>query len=118
MESIVIVLTTAPDTESAITLADGMLSSRLAACVTRLPTATSHYWWAGKIETAQEQLLLIKTAGDRVDALKTYIQTHHPYDTPEFLCVAADSGLAAYLQWVRQETLPQPSQAQDQSSSS
>ena len=118
MEQIVIVLTTTPDSESAKTLADGMLSSRLAACVTRLPAATSHYWWGGKIETAQEELLLIKTAGDRVEALKEYLQTHHPYETPEFLCINADSGLASYLQWVRQETLPQPSQKQVQSSSS
>jgi periplasmic divalent cation tolerance protein len=118
MEQIVIVLTTAPDAESAKTLADGMLLSRLAACVTRLPGATSQYWWAGKIETAQEELLLIKTANDRLEDLKTYIQTHHPYETPECLCVAADSGLAAYLQWVRQETLPQPTRTPDQSSSS
>jgi periplasmic divalent cation tolerance protein len=119
MESIVIVLTTVPDAESAKTLADSILRARLAACVTRLPGAQSRYWWQERIEEAQEELLLIKTTDDLTQALQAHIRAHHPYETPECLCLGVASGLPEYLQWVRQETTPHPTADRtDQSSSS
>ena len=119
MEAVVIVLTTLPDAESAKTLADSILRARLAACVTRLPGAQSRYWWQDRIEEAQEELLLIKTTDDRTKALQAHIRAHHPYETPECLCLGVASGLPEYLQWVRQETTPHPTASStDQSSSS
>ena len=52
-----IVLTTTPTSEEAESLANGLVESRLAACVQILPKMTSVYEWQGKIEKADEEYL-------------------------------------------------------------
>ncbi len=65
-----IVLTTAASGDEARTLARTLVEERLAACATIIPTVESIYRWEGKVETAVETLLLIKTAVGQVDALE------------------------------------------------
>jgi uncharacterized protein involved in tolerance to divalent cations len=36
--------------------------------------------------------------------VQTFVSEHHPYDLPEFLVVAVDSGDPAYLAWVAAES--------------
>ena len=50
--------------------------------------------------------MIIKTTEDRTEALKGFVQTHHPYDTPELIVVPISAGLDAYLAWVKKETRP------------
>lgn len=104
MNHVILCLTTAPDAITAKSLSEGLLNARLAACVSTLPGAESMYWWEGKLETSAEFVLLIKTTADLIDQLKAFITTHHPYDTPELLCLPIAAGLEKYLQWVQQET--------------
>ena len=98
-------LTTCPDPESARHIADALVEERLAACVNVLPGVHSTYRWQGKVERADELLLLIKTTRVRLPALQERIKTLHPYELPEVLAVEA-GGLPAYLQWVASETTP------------
>jgi periplasmic divalent cation tolerance protein len=104
MKSVMLCLTTAPDAATAKSLSTGLLNARLAACVTTLPGAESMYWWEGKLEASVEFVLLIKTTADLTDPLKQFITAHHPYDTPELLCLPIADGLEKYLKWVQQET--------------
>ena len=101
MTGITLALTTAPDASSAAQLARGLVEGKLAACVTQLPGAQSLYWWEGKIESATEILLLIKTTEEKVEEIKTFLISHHPYDTPELICLPVAAGLEKYLSWVR-----------------
>ena len=57
-----IVLVTAPESKTARALAKAALEARLAACVNLVPKIESWFWWQGKIDTAAEALLLIKTS--------------------------------------------------------
>ena len=41
----------------------------------------SIYAWEGKIEQAEEVLMIIKTQSSRYTALEEHIRMHHPYDT-------------------------------------
>lgn len=95
-----IVLCTCPDSESASRLAQGLVENRLAACVNQLPGLTSVYPWQGKIETAGEVLLIIKTRADRFLDLQAYIQANHPYELPEIVAVCVEQGSKAYLDWI------------------
>lgn len=104
MNSVMLCLTTAPDAATAKSLAEGFLNARLAACVSTLPGAESMYWWEGKLETSAEFVLMIKTTADLIAQLKEFITAHHPYDTPELLCLPIADGLEKYLKWVHQET--------------
>lgn len=105
-QAVVLCLTTAPDDSIGRRISSGLLEQRLAACVSMLPAMQSMYWWEGKIETAAECLLLIKTTSQQIPAIKEFLHQHHPYDTPELLCFAASDGLENYLNWVRKEIRP------------
>ncbi len=100
----VLVVVTAPDRQTAEALATKLLEQRLAACVNILPGLRSHYWWQGKIEAAEEVLMLVKARRRDVAALTEAVQDSHPYDVPEVIALEIVEGSAAYLDWVEAET--------------
>ncbi|GAB2507143.1 hypothetical protein GCM10027188_07810 [Lysobacter humi (ex Lee et al. 2017)] len=91
---------TCPDAQVADRIATALVDARLAACVQQLPALRSTYRWEGRVEQAQEVLLLIKTATDRLDAVIASVRALHPYELPELLAVEACGGLPEYLDWV------------------
>lgn len=95
-----LILCTCPDPASAQTIAEALIGRNLAACVNILPGLTSVYRWQDNIETAQEQLLLIKTRRDRYHELEAAIRQNHPYELPEIIAVSVERGLPEYLQWI------------------
>jgi periplasmic divalent cation tolerance protein len=99
-----IVLTTCSDAVAAATLAEALVEQRLAACVNAIEGVTSTYRWNGKIESGTETMLVIKTTQRRYQALEDYIRAHSGYELPEIVAVRPERGLAAYLDWVRDET--------------
>jgi len=104
-------LTTVETAEAASQLAQALVERRLAACVTVIPGAVSHFRWQGKIETAGECLLLIKTEDDRVEALLDELPALHPYEVPEGIALPVDRALGPYAEWVRDETRPSSREA-------
>lgn len=101
---VLIAYSTCPDAASAAGIARALVDERLAACVTQLPGARSTYRWQGRVEQADEVLLLIKTTTDRLAALTARLRALHPYELPELVAVEARAGLPAYLDWVCAET--------------
>lgn len=95
---------TCPDEASAARIADALVEARLAACVSQLTGLRSVYRWQGEIERADEVLLVIKTTPDRLDALTELVRALHPYELPELLAFEVAGGLAAYLDWVAEQT--------------
>ncbi|WP_374703668.1 divalent-cation tolerance protein CutA [Burkholderia sp. WAC0059] len=96
-------LTTVPDADTADKLASAALAARVAACVTQLGSVHSQYHWKGTVEAADEIQLLFKTSAARAAELERFIETHHPYETPELLSWQV-SASASYGQWVNAET--------------
>lgn len=97
-----LVVSTAPELGVARELAQALVQERLAACVSLVPGLESTYRWEGKIETAQEILLLIKTPEEKLEALLARLPELHPYQVPEALVLPVETGLEAYLAWVRE----------------
>jgi periplasmic divalent cation tolerance protein len=104
-----VVLMTAPDRATAEALAERVVGERLAAGASLVPGLTSIYWWEGRVQRAEEVLLLLKTQADRVPALIARAAELHPYDVPEVLALPVDAGFGPYLDWVRAECLPRGS---------
>lgn len=96
-----LVLTTCPDTAAAERIAHALVSERLASCVNILPIAKSIYLWKGKVETAAEQLLVIKSMARAYRAIQKRILELHPYELPEVLAVPVADGCPDYLAWLR-----------------
>lgn len=99
---------TCPDHPTALTLAEPLVSERLAACVSLLPGITSVYRWEGEIHRDAEVLLMIKTTLDCVEPLTERLRQLHPYEVPEIIAVPITEGLADYLSWITTCTLAQP----------
>ena len=95
-----IVFTTTQSTDEAESLANGLVESRLAACVQILPKMISIYAWEDKVEKADEHLLVIKTIDEKYEAVEKYILDHHSYDTPEIVAIDAEKVSAGYLKWL------------------
>lgn len=104
MSDILLVLTNLPDVPSAQRLARQLIEAHAAACVNQLAPCTSTYRWQGKIESASEVPLLIKTTRSAYPLLETLIREAHPYELPEIIAVPVEAGLPAYLGWVNNET--------------
>ncbi|MCI0342146.1 MAG: divalent-cation tolerance protein CutA [Planctomycetales bacterium] len=100
---VTLVLTTAPDRETAEGLARAAVEERLAACGTVLPGAVSIYRWEGKIASENEVVLLLKTTRQRAGDLIRALKARHPYKVPEFLAVPVSDGWPPYLEWVAGE---------------
>jgi periplasmic divalent cation tolerance protein len=99
-----LVLSTAPDEDTAARLAHAILDARCAACVNLLPGLRSIYRWKGAVEEAREVQLLIKTRATRFADVERVLRAHHPYETPEIIALPIDAGSADYLAWLAAET--------------
>ena len=96
----VIVLVTAPDLKVARILARAALAEKLIACANLVPKMESHYRWEGKIESATEVLMILKTRKSALKALEKLVLSRHPYETPEFLVLPLTAGNRKYLDWL------------------
>jgi periplasmic divalent cation tolerance protein len=104
MDTPLLVISNVPDMTVANTIAAAIVEQQAGACVNILPAVQSVYRWQGKVETAMEVTLLVKTVNSRYAALEQLIASLHPYDTPEIIAIPVAAGLPAYLQWIAQET--------------
>jgi periplasmic divalent cation tolerance protein len=99
----VLALCTCGSNEEASRIANTLVEARLAACVNILSPVQSIYRWQGRVETAAEILLLIKTTDERFPALQQRISELHSYETPEIIAVPIVAGLDKYLTWLREQ---------------
>ena len=98
-----VVLVTCSSISQARRIARAVVEKRLAACVNILPGAvTSVYRWKGKVESARERLLLIKTSRKRLGKLRATVMSLHSYDIPEFIALPIAEGSPAYLEWLEE----------------
>jgi periplasmic divalent cation tolerance protein len=95
-----IVFTTVPDKDSARTLAEKIVGSRMAACVQIMPRMTSVYLWNGEMREEDEHLLLIKTLPAKYDELEKFIAANHSYEVPEIAAVDAAKVSEGYSKWL------------------
>lgn len=96
-----VVLVTCANEREARRIARAVVEARLAACVNILPGAVeSIYRWKGKVQSAREKLLIIKTSRARVAKLQAAVERLHSYDVPEFIALPIVAGARGYLDWL------------------
>ena len=97
----IVVLVTCSTPAEARRIGRAVVKARLAACVNILPGAVeSIYRWNGKLESAKEIMLLIKTSRRRFAKLRMEIQRLHSYDVPEMIALPIAAGSPEYLKWM------------------
>ena len=95
-----LILTTVGKKRDATRLAERLVSSKLAACVTILPAAESRYVWKGKTCLEKEFVLLIKSLTRVYPKLEKFLKSIHPYECPEIVALPLQRAYAPYLQWL------------------
>ena len=104
ISGVIVVMVTTANQEEAAKIANQVVTGRLAACASIIPTVYSTYWWQGKVMNDQEALVLMKTTSDKYPSLQETIQKIHSYEVPGIIALPVSSGFLPYLEWVRNET--------------
>jgi periplasmic divalent cation tolerance protein len=111
----IIVLVTCGSRKEARRIAQSLVEAKLAACVNTLQTPVeSIYRWEGKVETAREFLLVIKSSRKRFAALQAEVRRLHSYSVPEIIALPIAKGSRAYLTWIADSVKPAMRQAHRQ----
>jgi periplasmic divalent cation tolerance protein len=98
-----IVLVTCGSMSEARKIARHVVRKRLAACANVASSPVqSTYWWKGKVESAHEVLMILKTSARRLAELEREVLRLHSYDVPEFIVVPIVAGTREYLAWVNE----------------
>ncbi|MEM8987783.1 MAG: divalent-cation tolerance protein CutA [Pseudomonadota bacterium] len=97
---------TAPDAAAADALGRGLVEDGCAACVNIIPGMRSVYRWEGRVESAEEHILIAKSTRNAADALKRKVAALHPYETPCVVALPLDAGASAenFIDWIVTQT--------------
>jgi periplasmic divalent cation tolerance protein len=104
MDRPLLVYTTFPDVDIALSIGEGLVRDRLIACINVLPGMRSVYAWKGGIEQGQEAIGILKTRKGLQDQVHRALKKRHPYDTPVILFIEPTGADAATLEWLIGET--------------
>jgi periplasmic divalent cation tolerance protein len=63
----------------------------------------SRFWWKGKIDSADEVLLIIKTRETAVSDVINTVKRNHSYSVPEIIVLPIVGGSEGYLNWIAGE---------------
>jgi periplasmic divalent cation tolerance protein len=104
MQETVLVYTTWPSAGEAEAAGRRLVEQKLCACINILPAMVSVYAWEGKIERAEEAVMILKTARNRAAELMAAVRAAHPYDTPAILEIPVAGIDPGYSAWIAAET--------------
>lgn len=104
MTEFIVILVTAATTEEAETVADTLVRDRLVACANILGGVRSIFHWQGKIDEADEHLIIMKGRSEHFQRIEQRVRELHSYEVPEIIALPILAGSAPYLNWLRRET--------------
>jgi periplasmic divalent cation tolerance protein len=96
----VVVLITTGGEEEAHKIAELLVNRRKVACVNILPRVDSLFWWKGKLDSARESLLLVKTKTSLLPEIISLVKEIHSYEVPEIIALPIIGGSEDYLKWL------------------
>lgn len=103
----IVVLVTCGSAKEARKIARAVVEQRMGACASIVASPVhSIYRWKGKVESAKEFLLIIKTTQTLFAKLEVAIKRLHSYDVPEIIALPVAHGAAAYLAWISDSVRP------------
>jgi periplasmic divalent cation tolerance protein len=97
----IIVLVTTADKTEAEKISQTLLKEKLIACANIVSPVASCFLWQGKIDKAEECLVLMKSRKDLFGELAERVKALHSYEVPEVLALPIVEGSVAYLAWMR-----------------
>ncbi len=102
----IFVYVTTPSEIEAKAIANAVVADRLAACANIIPGMKSVYHWEGKIEEAQETVVIFKTRATLFQAVEARVKELHKFAAPCIVALPLVAGNQPYLDWLLAETKP------------
>ncbi len=96
----IVILITTSTSEEAQKIASELLNRRKAACVNIVPGVSSLFWWQDRLDSASENLLIVKSRASLLDEIVTLVTQIHSYDVPEIIALPIAGGNPAYIEWI------------------
>jgi periplasmic divalent cation tolerance protein len=100
----VLLYTTYPSVVEAEQAGRKLVDAGLAACVNVIPGMRSVYRWQGKIEDANEAVMIVKTRMSLAEKVTAGVKSGHSYETPAVLVLPILGGSQPYIDWILAET--------------
>lgn len=104
MDQPLLVYTTFPDVDIALSIGEGLVRDKLIACMNVLPGMRSVYAWKGAVEHGTEVAALLKTVKGRERVVLAALKDRHPYETPVILSFEPTGWDGGTLAWLAAET--------------
>ncbi len=104
----VMLYVTCPDRRTASRIARAAIGERLAACANLIGPVRSLFRWQGRVQSASEVVLVLKTSARRTRQLGERVATLHPYTVPCVVALPVLGGHRPFLEWIREETARVP----------
>ena len=99
----VVLLITTATAEEAQRISRVLLEQKKVACVNIVPKVNSFFWWQGKLDSAEESLLIVKTKASQLSEIVPLVKEIHSYDIPELIALPIIGGNQDYLEWIQKE---------------
>lgn len=96
----IIILVTAANISEAEKISSSLVEKKLAACVNILAGVKSRFCWEGKVDSAKEVLLTIKSKKSKLPAIIKTVKSLHSYKVPEIIALPIIGGEKKYLRWI------------------
>ena len=95
-----LIMVTASSREEAEKIATTLLERKLIACANILGPVSSRFWWQGKIDSAEEYMIFMKTKRELFDQVADNVKQLHSYEVPEIIALPIVEGAKPYLEWI------------------
>ncbi|HOW35591.1 MAG TPA: divalent-cation tolerance protein CutA [Candidatus Omnitrophota bacterium] len=96
----IIVFVTAKDFKEAEKISQALVEQKLIACANIIQGVRSFFWWEGKVDAADEVLLILKTKRSLFKKVEKAVKSLHSYSVPEIIAIPIVAGSKEYLKWV------------------
>jgi len=97
----IIVLVTTKNGREANKIATKLVEAKLIACANVIKGVHSIFRWKGKVDKANEALLIIKSKKSCFAKIVKAVKEVHSYDVPEIIALPIIDGNKDYLNWVK-----------------
>ena len=95
-----VIFITVSNKKEAKSIAEALIGKKLAACVNIVDKVESLFWWEGKVDSAKETLLIVKSKAGNLNKIIACVKPLHSYKVPEIISLPIKSGYIPYLRWI------------------
>ena len=100
----IVIFVTVQDAAQADKIAGKLAADKLIACANIVPGIRSIFRWKGKVDRAQEVLLVLKSRRRHFPSIVKTVKALHSYDVPEIIALPIVEGSKDYLNWITEST--------------